>query len=222
MRVAITTDRFDSVAPLYREAGLEPIWLPCVRVEPASDEVLDRARQVAASAELLMLSSARTVDWLWPHGGVPSVDAVAVGSAAAKTFSERGGRVVLTGNSGLADLAAKASTRLATNRVVFPRSADTDPDVLWIIRQLAPDLVEFEVYRTQPIPPEDIEVRAVAFASPSAVVGWHLSRDLVDLAVGAIGPTTSAALSQPPDVVARSPSHRALAQALKSHMEAKV
>ena len=118
MRVAITTDRFDSVAPLYREAGLEPIWLPCVRVEPASDEVLDRARQVAAGAELLMLSSARTVDWLWPHGGVPSVDAVAVGSAAAKTFSERGGRVVLTGNSGLADLAAKASPRLSTQTSV--------------------------------------------------------------------------------------------------------
>jgi uroporphyrinogen-III synthase len=224
MRVALTTDRFDSVAPLYIEAGLAPIWLPCVQVEPASDDALDRAREAAARAGIIILSSARSVDWLWPQGRVPEVDVVAVGTATARAITERGGRVVLTGDSGLAELAAKASTRLASDHVVFPRSADTDPGALRLVRQLAPELLEFEIYHIQPIAPENDEVRAVAFASPSAVVGWHLGRDLVGLLAGVIGATTAAAVSRyrRPDVVAPSPSHRALARALASHMEVKV
>ncbi|HKZ20047.1 MAG TPA: uroporphyrinogen-III synthase [Acidimicrobiia bacterium] len=223
-QVALTTDRFDRVVPLYMEAGLDAIGLPCVRVEPASDDVMDLAREAAVRAGVLILSSARTVDWLWPQGPLPSVDVIAVGTATANTVRERGGRVVLTGNSGLAELAATASTRLATSRVVFPRSADTDPAVLRLVRDLTPNLVEFEVYRVQAVAPQNTEVQAVAFASPSAVVGWHLSRNLTGLVVGVIGATTAAAVSRhrQPDVVASSPTHRALAQALASHMEVTV
>lgn len=223
MRVALTTDRFDGVAPLYVTAGLDPVWLPCLRVEPAPEDVMARAREAAAGADIMILSSARTVTWLWPQGPMPSVDVVAVGSATTSAVTERGGRVVLTGNSGLAELAANAGTRLAASRVVFPRSADSDPDALRVIRQLAPDLLEFEVYRVQPVAPQNTEVQAVAFASPSAVVGWHLARNLLGLVAGVLGPTTSAAVSRyrRPDVVAPSPSHRALAQALASHLEVK-
>ncbi|HJU80944.1 MAG TPA: uroporphyrinogen-III synthase [Acidimicrobiia bacterium] len=224
MRVALTTDRFDGVAPLYVAAGLDPISLPCVKVEPASEDVLARAREAVASADIMILSSARTINWLWPGGPLPSVDVVAVGRATASAVTKRGGRVVLTGDSGLAKLADTASALLAKNRVVFPRSAASDPGSLRLIRQLAPDLVEFEVYRMQAVAPENNEVRAVAFASPSAVVGWHFARNLVGLVVGVIGPATAAAVSRyrPPDVVASSPSHRALAKALASHMEVKV
>jgi uroporphyrinogen-III synthase len=224
MRVALTTDRFDRVAPLYVAAGLDPISLPCVKVTPASDDVLARARAAAASADIMILSSPRTIDWLWPERPLPSVDVIAVGTATASAVTERGGRVVLTGNSGLARLATGASTLLGKNRVVFPRSADSDPGALRVIRQLAPSLLEFEVYRTQPIAPRNIQVRSVAFASPSAVAGWHVARNLFGLVVGVIGATTSAAVSRhrPPDVIASSPSHWALARALASHMEVKV
>ena len=224
MRVAVTTDRFDRVAPLYREARLDPIWLPCVKVEPAHADVLVRAREVTARAGVIILSSARTVDWLWPQGPAPAVDVIAVGSATASAIKRRGGRVFLTGNSGLAELATKASTRLAADNVVFPRSADSDPDALRIIRELAPHLLEFEVYRTRSIAPARAEVQAVAFASPSAVEGWYLARNLEGLVVGVIGPTTAAAVShhRRPDVLASSPSHRTLAQALASHMEVKI
>jgi len=42
-RVAITTDRFDSVAPEYIGFGLEPVPVPCVDVVAAGEEALTRA-----------------------------------------------------------------------------------------------------------------------------------------------------------------------------------
>jgi uroporphyrinogen-III synthase len=225
IRVAITSDRVDEVAPLYRAAGFDPVGLPCIKLEPASDDVLARARQAALEADVIILSSARTVGLLWPDEPIPRIDVVAVGAATAAAITSRGGRVILSGDSGLAGLAAKAGTQLeAGGRVVFPRSADSDPATLRAIRDLAPSLVEFEVYRTRSIAPEKSEVQAVAFASPSAVEGWHLTRNLDGLVVGVIGATTSAALARyrQPDVVASGPSHRILAQALASHMEVKV
>ena len=225
IRVAITSDRVDTAAPLYRRAGLDPVWLPCIKLEPAPDDVLDRAREAVLEADVVILSSARTVDLLWPHHPIPSTDVVAVGAATAAAATSRGGRVILSGDSGLAGLAAKAGKELRmAGRVVFPRSAHSDPATLRIIRDLAPSLVEFEVYRTQPIAPEKSEVRAVAFASPSAVEGWHLTRNLDGLVVGVVGATTLAAAARyrQPDVVASVPSHRVLALALASHMEVKV
>ncbi|HJR87883.1 MAG TPA: uroporphyrinogen-III synthase [Acidimicrobiia bacterium] len=224
MRVAVTTDRFDRVAPFYREARLDPIRLPCVKVEPAPADVLARARAATARAGVIVLSSARTVDLLWPDGPMPSIPVLAVGTATEAAVKDRRGQVFIVGNSGLAALAARARTRLATANVVFPRSANSDRAALRIIRELAPHLLEFEVYRTRSIAPAKAEVQAVAFASPSAVEGWHFARSLEGLVVGVIGPTTSAAVSlhRRPDVVASSPSHRALAQALASHMEVKI
>jgi uroporphyrinogen-III synthase len=225
IRVAITSDRVDKAAPLYRGAGLDPVWLPCIKVEPARDDVLARAREAAFDADIILLSSARTVDLLWPHEPIPSVDVVAVGVATAAAVTRRGGRLIISGDSGLAGLASQAGTELgAAARVVFPRSAHSDPATLRSIRDLAPGLTEFEVYRTQPIAPEKSEVRAIAFSSPSAVEGWHLTRNLDGLVVGVIGATTLAAAARyrHPDVVASVPSHRVLAQALASHLEVKV
>lgn len=222
--VAITTDRFEGVAPAFRRLGLDPVWLPCIRVEPAPAPELTRAREAASLAELLLISSVRTVDLLWPNGSMPAVEVAAVGESTAAAVVARGGRVVVSGRSGLAELANQASDRLASCRVVFPHAVGSDPVAMETLREQATDLREFEVYRTVPVAPESTEVRAVAFASPSAVKGWLLSRDFEGLVVGVIGPTTweAVARERPPEVVAPQPSHQALARALASYLEVAV
>ena len=46
MRVAITTDRFESAGgPFSDGTGWEPVALPCVQIEPAAAEVLAEARE---------------------------------------------------------------------------------------------------------------------------------------------------------------------------------
>ena len=82
-RVAITTDRFDSVSSAYALRGLEPVPLPCLRVESAGDEALTDARQAAADADLLVVTSPRTVSLLWPEQEMPEVEVAAVGESTA-------------------------------------------------------------------------------------------------------------------------------------------
>jgi uroporphyrinogen-III synthase len=89
------------------------------------------------------------------------------------------------------------------------------------LRNLAGNLREFDIYRTLPRPPQMDRVAAAAFASPSAVAGWTLSRSFDGLVIGVIGPTTGEALAhhRPPDVIASRPTHQALAHAMASYME---
>lgn len=224
IKVAITTDRFAGAAAAYRRLGLDPVWLPCIRVEPAADAELTRARKAASLAELLVISSVRTLELLWPNRSMPAVDVAAVGKSTAAAVAARGGRVVVVGRSGLADLAELAADRLASVPVVFPHAAGSDPVALRTIRDLAADMVEFEVYRTIPVAPESTTVRAVAFGSPSAVKGWLLSRGLDGLVVGVIGPNTWKAMVRQrlPEVLAPQPSHQSLARALASYLEVTV
>jgi len=224
IRVAITTDHFEPAALAFRRFGLEPVWLPCIRVEPANQEVLTQAREAASSADLLMISSVRTLDLLWPDGSMPAVEVAAVGERTAAGVAARGGRVVLSGGSGLADLTELAADRLTVSRIVFPHAAGSDPLALDTLREQGSDLLEFEVYRTVPMAPKSTRVEAAAFASASAVEGWLLSRDFDGIAVGVIGPTTRAAVARhrPPEVVAPEPSHQALAHALASYLEVAV
>lgn len=219
-RVALTTDRFEEVAPTYARVGFEPIWLPCVKIEPAAATILDQARKAAAAADLVVIASARTVDLLWPDADMPAVDVAAVAPTTAGVVEARGGRVVVTGTSGLADLVTAAEDRL-DGAVVFPRAGGSDPRALEALRALTPGLQEFEVYRAVPVAPPNLDVPAVAFAAPSAVAGWLLSRDLGGVVVGVIGHTTGAAVARwrVPDVVAPEPSHLALAVALASYLE---
>ena len=224
IRVAITTDRFEGAASSFRRLGLEPVWLPCIRVEPAATAEINRAREAASLADLLLISSVRTLELLWPTDSMPAVEVAAVGESTAAAVAARGGRVVALGKAGLADLAEQTADRLASVRVAFPHAAGSDPATLRTIRQRATDLLEFEVYRTIPVAPESTEVRAVAFSSPSAVEGWLFSRDFDGLVVGVIGETTWAAVARHrlPDVLAPQPSHQALAQALASYLEVAV
>lgn len=219
-RVAVTTDRFSAVADIYAGAGLEPVRLACVTVVPAVAEALDAARRAAASAELVFVTSARTVDLLWPDGTLPPVEFAAVATATAAVLRDRGGEVGVVGSSGLAALVDAAGDRLGGD-VVFPRAAGSDPAALEMLRSRAPRLREIVVYRTVPVAPELTPVDAVAFASPSGVDGWRQTRDLDGVVVGAIGQTTASALERV-DVIAPEPSHAALAQVLASHMEVSV
>jgi uroporphyrinogen-III synthase len=222
--VAITTDRFDQIAPAYRKLGLDPVRMPCIRVESADASVLVHARQAALNADLLLVSSGRTIELLWPDGSMPVTPVAAVGSNTAAAVAARGGRVVLSGHSGLADLVKELGDRLTSAWVVFPRAAGSDPETLEMIRREARLLLDFEIYRTIPVAPDFTPVRSVAFASPSAVRGWLLARDLVGLVVGVIGASTFQEVAQhrAPEVVASQPSHASLAHAMASYMEVTV
>ena len=225
IRVAITTDRFEEGALPFRRLGLEPVWLPCIRLERADDTVLARAREAASSAELLLISSPRTLDLLWPEGAMPAVDVAAVGDRTAAAVEARGGRVILSGRSGLTDLVAQTADRLASRRVVFPHAAGADPAALERIREQATNFHEFEIYRTVAVaPPDSTQVQAAVFGSSSAVDGWLLSRDFDRLVVGVIGPTTWEAVARhrPPEVVAAQPTFEALAYSLSSYLEVAV
>jgi uroporphyrinogen-III synthase len=239
IKVAVTTERFDLRGPWFRQFGLEPVWLPCIRIESAGPDVLTEARQAAASADLLLISSVRTIELLWPDGVMPPVEVAVVGDRTAAAVSERGGRVVVVGNSGLANLSEVLADRLGQSKVAFPHAAESATSELAesgsgesesnrggleSIRGRASNLREFEIYRTIPIPPDLDPVHGVAFASPSAVAGWLGSRGLEGLVIGVIGSTTAAAVAQyrPVDVIAPHPSHQALASAMASHLELSV
>ncbi|HSJ85321.1 MAG TPA: uroporphyrinogen-III synthase [Acidimicrobiia bacterium] len=223
-RVAITTDRFDSVASEYLCVGLEPVPVPCVDVVVDAEGVLSRAREAASHADLMLITSPRTVELLWPEGGMPPTGVVTVGATSAAAVETAGGRVVVTGRSGLAGLLAGAADVLSAARVVFPHAAGTDPGLVACLRSLVSDLEEQEIYRAVPVAPDSTPVHAVVFASPSAVTGWLLARDFDGVVVGVIGPTTRTAVARHrmPEVIAPEPSHHSLARALRSYMEVSV
>lgn len=224
IRVAVTTDRFIEAAIAFDRVGLEPVSLPCIRIEAAEDGMLTQARLAASGADLLLISSVRTLEVLWPEGSMPTVEVCAVGELTAAAVQARGGRVVLVGQAGLADLARKTVNRLGSSRVVFPHAADSDQAAMELLSERAVNFRSFAVYRSVPIAPAAGPVQAVAFASPSAVQGWLLSRDFKGLVVGVVGPTTwrAVAFRQVPEVIAPQPSFQALAQALASYLEVAV
>lgn len=223
-RVAVTTDRFDDVAGCFLDVGLEPLELPCIEVEPGAPDQLAETRERVSLADVLMVTSPRVVSLLWPHGGMPDVESVVVGPSTAEAVAGAGGRVTVTGDAGLARLAALALDRLEGRRVLIARADGSDPVGLSRLRRIAPNLEERVVYRSVPVAPGMDEVDAVAFASPSAVEGWVLTRGLEEVVVGAIGATTARAVSRHrrPDVIAASPSHAALAESIATFMEVRV
>lgn len=223
-RVGVTSDRFATVASRYAEVGLDPVSLPCIRVDAASPDVIAGARERAARAEFLIITSSRVVSLLWPDGGMPDVDTAVVGSTTASRVTQAGGRTALVGDAGLARLVELSEGRIRGRRVMIAHAEGSDPAAMVRLREIVPDLEEHPVYRAVPIPPGGDRVDAVSFASPSAVTGWAMSRSFEDVVIGAIGSTTAAAIARhrESDVVAEEPSHRALAGGIASFMEVKV
>ena len=229
-RVAITTDRFDVAHRPFRRYGLEPVPLPCIRIEPAIADVLEAARRAAALCDLLLITSGRTVDMLWPNGPMPPAPVAAVGQRTAAAVEARGGRLAVVGRAGMADLMDQLGTKLETAAIVFPHAGRTSmttdnptsrSTALDTLRGRAGNLDEYEIYHTASVSPGADDVTAAAFASPSAVAGWHLSRSFDALVIGVIGSTTRDAVAahRPPNVVAPRPSHDALARAMATYLE---
>ncbi len=223
-RVAITTDRFDDVVADYEKVGLEPVALPCIRVEHAATAEIARARRRLQLADLVLVTSARVVNVLWPERGAPDVDFAAVGPATARAVRHAGGRVRFVGDSGLHGLVESVTDRLRHGLVAIARAEGTDPVGLSSLRERTSRLEEHVVYRTEPVAPGPEPVGAVAFASPSSVAGWSHARRFDDVVIGVIGATTAKAVAahRNPDVVAAQPSHSALARDIAAFMEVKL
>ncbi|CAN5792206.1 hypothetical protein BH23ACT4_BH23ACT4_03170 [soil metagenome] len=221
--VALTTTakRAPELAPLARAHGLQPVVLPCIAVLPASDAVLEQARRAVAYSEWLLVTSARTVEYLWPHGQIPDVEVAAVGLRTAKAVTNAGGAVSLVGESGSVALMSEVAALVEQATVCFPHGRGADLSQLRVLEEVARTVSTWEVYATESIPPALDPVDAVAFGSPSAVEGWLRSRGLEDVVVGAIGETTGEALAElghPPDVVADRPEYSELLERLSARV----
>lgn len=221
MRVAVTTtpDRAERYARPLSRHGLVPLVLPCIAVDPAGQEVLEAVRALVPGADLLVLTSPRTVELLWPQGGMPSVPVAAVGAVTAATVERLGGQVAVRGGAGLEQLVEAIPS--TSGRVVFPHAAGTPTPLLERLAARLPGLHHVVVYSTRPVPPPPDPVEAAVFASPSAVEGWLLSRDFEAVIVAAIGDTTAAALrraGRPPEVVPLHPEPEELARRLAHHL----
>lgn len=219
--VALTTtaNRAAELAPIARAHGLRPVVLPCIEVVPASESVLEEARLSAAGSDWLLVTSARTVDLLWPDGQVPDVDVAAVGSRTAAAVTRAGGAVSLVGDSDSFSLTYDFAPLVENAAVCFPHGSGADLSTVKQLEQVGGSVSTWEVYATKPVPPALDPVDAVAFGSPSAVAGWSLSRGFAGVVVGAIGETTGAALSDrghPADVVADRPDYAELLERLSA------
>jgi uroporphyrinogen-III synthase len=222
-RVALTTtaDRAQVIGPSLRRDGLEPVSLPCIEVTSAEAPVLESARRAVASCDLLVLTSTRVVEVLWPGGDMPPVPVAVVGAATAGAVTEAGGTVTFVGSDGGADLIAGIADSVNGKDLVFPHGSGADPATIERLRAAGANVTAPIVYETMPIAPGDAGVDGVVFASPTAVAGWHLSRTLDDLIVGAIGETTASALrtmGSSPHVIPETPSFHRLVDLVASEL----
>ncbi len=219
MRVGITTaaDAYERFAPAFLACSLQPMSLPCIAIETTGERNAAAARNHAATADLMFVTSARSITHLWPHGGMPDTPVAAVGPATAAAVRNAGGHVLEVGDSGSHALTDILAQRIRGKSVAYPHAAGADPEVVRRLERAGAAVKAVTVYRSRPCPPPPDPVDAVVFASPSAVRGWLLARDLYGIRVAAIGPTTAAELERrgrPPDAVAPEPHLSSLAEAL--------
>jgi uroporphyrinogen-III synthase len=183
---------------------------------------LTEVRELAETIGVVMVSSARTVQIVWGRR-VPDVAFLTVGPASTAAVVSAGGRVELEGEGGLADLVRRLDA-FGVPAVVFPHAMRSDLGRSGLERSdpgllggVSTTILSRPVYRTEPISPPDVNVDAVAFASPSAVDGWFSGRKTDALVVAAIGATTSRRLQEvgvTPDVIPDHPGFPAMAQSL--------
>ncbi len=218
MRVAVTTTERSAprLTQALRDADFVPVPLPCIRVVDAPTEVLERARDAAESATLLLLTSPRAVTAVWPDGGMPTVPALCVGPTTAAACREAGGTVLRTGAGGAQDLVDESLERLVGANVAFPHAAGTESSLVDQLNAVC-TLSEDVVYETELLRPGADEVDAVLFTSPSTVRGWCSARTVSDLIVVALGDRTAAQLRMggcEPDVIPSVPDLNAAVAAL--------
>lgn len=220
-RVAVTAS-VEASAGMAAElvaVGLRPVPLPCVRIQKADGSDLARARAAVEEADLLVLTSSRALDVLWPHGSIPDTPIAMLTAAGAARVEERGGRVTHVGTGNPADFTAYLIRRAAGRRVAYPHAEGVDPRIVVSLADAAGELVAVSVYEWIPVAPMFDPVEAAVFESPLAVQGWMKGRDLSEIIVAGIGPATAAALRRHghgPDILVRRPHFEILAETLAS------
>ncbi len=194
MRLGLTTtsDRIDTLAPEAAGLGFDPVPLPCIRVEAVPGGV-ERLITAASDADALVFTSARAVAMV-TLVVTSSRPILAVGPETAAACERAGGSVVWVGSSGIRHLARDAEHLLAGKRIVVAGASNTARESAAALTMAGSSVVSIELYTTIPVAPPDDPVDAVVFGSPTAVTGWLISRELSELLVGAIGPTTAASL----------------------------
>ena len=141
----------DEVARLVTDAGLEPLILPLVQIEPAEDQ--QRLQQILGQLaegrfDWLVVTSQSTVRVL-PR--VPSsVQVAAVGSVTAASLRERGVPVAFIPTrqsaAGLVD-----EWPIREGRVLWPHALDARPTIASGLRQHGMQVTEVVAYRTVPV-----------------------------------------------------------------------
>ncbi|MDR9451161.1 MAG: uroporphyrinogen-III synthase [Acidimicrobiia bacterium] len=220
-RVAVTAS-VEASAGMSAElvaVGLRPVALPCVRIQQADEAGLARARAAVEEADLVVLTSSRALDVMWPQGPVPDTPIAMLTPAGAARVEERGARVVHIGTGNPADFTAYLARKAAGKRVAYPHDEGVDPRIIVSTADAAAELVAVAVYGWVPLAPAAHPVEAAVFESSPAVEGWMEARDLVGIVAAAIGPATAAALCRyghGPDIMVRRPRFEILAETLAS------
>ena len=153
--VAITTsaDRATAAAIPFIFLGMQPTLLPCISVESAGERTLEAARAAAQDADLLVISSQRTIDILWPDGSLPDVEFAVVGASSSRAVKDRGGRVAITGTRGSAQLAEILAPLVGDKHVAWPHAHGADRAPLLKLSSSAARFTAQTIYTSVPIAP---------------------------------------------------------------------
>lgn len=222
-RVAVTSEPETAarIGEALTNVSMEPVYLPCIRIVQSPPEALDPMRVAAEKADWLVFTSRRAVEIMWPEVMPAGPKVAAVGAATAAAVTAAGGRVALRGSGGAAELCDRLRDRVAGRLVVFPHAAGAAPETAATLRSGGAEVVAAPAYQTLSVAPADDSVDALILASPSAVAGWLMSRDLAGMVVAAMGQTTAQAVRDSgvePDVVPSVPGAGAIVGALYRHL----
>jgi len=195
-RVAITSTAERAAALARTVAGhdMEPVSLPCIEVISAPDDQLEIVRAAAEQADLILVTSARAIEAVWPTGGMPSIPFAAVGAFTANAVTSAGGRVAVVGDAGAGALADMLAGKVTAKSVVFPHASGACRSTIETLERLGASVTALPVYETRSIGPAADPVEVATFGSPSAVGGWCRSRSLAGLVLAVIGKATDSAL----------------------------
>jgi uroporphyrinogen-III synthase len=189
--------------------GADPVVLPCIRVEPFTDERTHARLETALrDADWLCVTSPRGADAVARLGGpVPTATRVAaVGDATAGAVRSLLGRTPFVSRDAtslaLGEALLAQDLVKAADRVVIAAAEGGRTDAERVLRRGGAHVTRIDVYRTVPASPTAARIDLarenigdVLLASPSAVEGLL---NLASLPAGAriftIGPTTTAAV----------------------------
>lgn len=249
-RVAVTRGAGgeDALAGRLEALGAEVLAFPAIAIGPpaaaelaALDAALRDLARFAWAAFASVNAVERTVERLDALGlgraALADLRLACVGPATAARLAElvRQPDLMPSEHTGAA-LAASLARHVAGRAVLVPRAAEGRPELVDGLLAAGAEVVAPVAYRTVAAPPEVLaplgdllaagRIDAVAFASPSAVrsvVGALGARAalLGRVLLGAIGPTTAAALAEaglPAGVVPAAHTAEGLAEALAARL----